>query len=215
MKISVSFLKSKYEFAKTIELITKSNADLIHVDVTDGLFVNNRTTFNKNMLEVLKQSSKPKDIHLMTLHLKKYIDVFTTLNPEYITFAYEATSRPLEVIKYIKDKQVKVGISINPLTTIEEIKELLKEIDFIIVLAVNPGYGGQKFSKEVVEKIKTLKKIRTEKNYDFKIGIDGGISDQTIKEIDKELLDVIIAGSFICDSLDFNYQIDKLLMRNK
>lgn len=210
MKTSISFLSSNYGFKKTIELIAESNADYIHVDVMDGLFVNNKTNFTKKMLEELKEIAKPKDVHLMTLHLKNYIDVFSYLNPEFITFAYEATTNPDDIINYIKSKNIKVGIAINPFTEIETLIPYLNRIDLVLVMSVIPGYGGQKFISSTSNKILKLDRLRKEYKAKFKISVDGGIDENTIKEINKEKLDIVVSGSYVCNSSNFNKAIEKI-----
>lgn len=210
MKTSISFLKSSYEFKKTLDLIAESNADYIHVDVMDGLFVNNKTNFTKEMMEILKKNPKPKDVHLMTLHLKGYIDVFSYLSPEYITFALEASTNPEEIIEYIKDKGIKVGVAINPFTEIDAILPFLNQLDLVLIMSVIPGYGGQKFINSTAEKLKQLDKIRKEYKAKFKISVDGGIDENTIKLVDKKTLDIVVSGSYVCGSANFNESIEKL-----
>lgn len=210
MKTSISFLKSKCDFEKTIDLITSSKADYIHVDVMDGLFVNNKTIFDKKKLEILKNSKKPKDVHLMTLHLKSYIDVFAYLKPEYITFAFEASANPDDIIEYIKSKDIKVGIAINPFTEINEIKPFLDKIDLVLIMSVIPGYGGQEFILNSKERIRELYKIKQKNSHKFKISIDGGITDKVLRKTDKDKLDIIVAGSYVCEQADYDEQICKL-----
>lgn len=210
MKTSVSFLSSQYSFEKTISLINESKASFIHVDVMDGLFVNNVTPFNKNMLDTLKKSKKPKEVHLMTLHLKKFIDVFSYIEPECIIYEFEATTNHEKLIKYIKNKNCKVGIAIGPLTDISLLEPYLKKIDIVLVMSVIPGYGGQEFLMETVDRLAYLQKMREEKKLDFKISVDGGINDKTIPYLKDLALDRVVAGSYVCKSANFNKQIEKL-----
>lgn len=210
MKIGISFLKSNYDFYKTIELIDKSNADFIHVDVMDGLFVNNKTIYDKQMIISLKEAKKPKDVHLMTLHLEKYIDLFSYINPEYITFQYEATTKINEMIDYIKSKNCKVGIAINPLTEVDVLIPYLNKIDLVLIMSVIPGYGGQKFIRTSVDKIEKLYDLRDKYKANFKINIDGGINDKTISTIPHEKLDIAVSGSYVCKDNDFNKKIATL-----
>jgi ribulose-phosphate 3-epimerase len=210
MKISVSFLNSCYDFYKTIDLIDKSNANYIHIDVMDGLFVNNKTNFNREMLEYLKKTKIAKDVHLMTLHLKNYIDVFSYIKPEYITFAIEATTTPCEIIEYIKQKGIKVGIAINPLTDINLLTPYLNNIDMVLVMSVIPGYGGQKFILDTFKRVEDLALLRKNLKAKFIISVDGGINDETIKKFKNNTLEMAVAGSFVCNSNDYNLQINKL-----
>lgn len=210
METSVSFLSSQYSFEKTIRLINESKASYIHVDVMDGLFVNNVTPFNRNMLDILKKSKKPKEVHLMTLHLKKFIDVFLYIEPEYMIYEFEATTNHENLIKYIKNKNCKVGMAIGPLTDIALIEPYLKKIDMVLVMAVIPGYGGQKFLIETMDRIAYLQKIREEKRLDFLIHVDGGINDKTYAYLKDLSLDRVVVGSYVCKSANFDKQIEKL-----
>lgn len=210
MKTSISFLKSDYDFYETIDKIEKSNADYIHVDIMDGLFVNNKTRFDKEMLDCLKNSKTKCDVHLMTLHLKSYIDVFSYINPEFITFELEASTNPKEIIKYIKSKKIKVGIAINPFTEIETILPFINTVDLVLVMSVIPGYGGQNFITSTSQKVEKLYKLRDDYKANFKISVDGGITDKTIKLLNKDCLDIVVSGSYICKSAYFNEQIERI-----
>ncbi len=209
MKTSISFLSSNYDFFKTIDLINDSIADYIHVDVMDGLFVNNKTPFDKKMLVYLKESKKSKDVHLMTLHLKKFIDLFSYIEPEYITYPLEATTNHLEFIEYIKEKKCKAGLAISPLTDINKLIPYLNKVDLILVMSVIPGYGGQEFLKETPRRIKKLLELKKEYKAKFKISVDGGINEESIPLV-KGMLDMVVAGSYVCKHTDFNKQINKL-----
>lgn len=210
MKTSISFLGVDYDFYKFIDRINASDADYIHIDVADGLFVNNRTAFNKEMLDYLKKSKKPKDVHLMTLHLKDFIDVFSYIQPKYITYPFEATTKHNQLIKYIKEKNCKVGIAISPLTDLKEIIPFLKKVDLIIVMSIIPGYGGQKFLPSTPKRIEELKELRKQKNATFKISVDGGINKESIETLKDTKPDIIIAGSYVYKSGNFNERINKL-----
>ena len=213
MKVAVSYLKSNFSFDKTLEKIEEAQADFIHVDVMDGLFVNNKTYLDKEMLNLLKKSKVKKDVHLMTLHIENYIDVFAKIEPEFITFSYEATSNPEEIIAYLKEKKIKVGMAINPLTNIEEITSLLPKLDLVLLMGVVPGYGGQKFILGTIDKFNQLKKIRAKENYKFLISVDGGINAETIKLFDDNL-DIAVAGTYICTYKDFKERIESLKQVN-
>jgi len=210
MKTSISFLKSDYDFYETIDKINKSNADYIHLDIMDGLFVNNKTKFDKSMLDYLKSSKTKRDVHLMTLNLKNYIDVFSYVNPEFITFELEASTNPEEIIDYIKSKGINVGIAINPFTEVDAKLPFINTVDLILIMSVIPGYGGQKFITSTSKKIEKLYKFREEYKANFKISVDGGITDQTIKLLNKNYLDIVVSGSYVCQSADFNEKINRL-----
>lgn len=211
--MSISFLKSDYDFYETIDKINKSNADYIHVDIMDGLFVSNKTRFDKEMLDYLKSSKTKCDVHLMTLHLKEYVDIFSYLDPEFITFEFEASTNPNDIIDYIRNKGVGVGIAINPFTEIEAVLPFINAVDLILVMSVIPGYGGQEFIKSTSKKIEKLYKLREEYKANFKISIDGGINDEAIKILNKDYLDIVVSGSYVCKSADFNEKIEKILKK--
>ncbi len=215
MKLSVSILKSHYNFSKTIELLNKTNTNYIHIDVMDGLFVNNYTPFNEEMLNILKKSKKKCDVHLMTLHLKDFIDVFATIKPAYITYQFEATTHHTEIIKYIKDKGIKVGIAINPFTNLEELIPYLPKIDLVLVMSVIPGYGSQKFLNSTPERIKTLKKLIKSTSSKCLISVDGGINPESLKLMEKSKPHIAVSGSFVCMSSNFDSQIEKLKPQKK
>lgn len=211
MKTSISFLSSSYSFSKTIELINISKADFIHIDVMDGLFVNNRTPFQKEMLDILKKSKKAKEVHLMTLHLKQFIDVFSYIEPEIIIYEYEATSNHEEIIEYIKEKNCKVGIAINPLTDIEKITPYLKKVDMVLIMSVIPGYGGQQFIKATKNRILELQNLRDKKELSYLIHVDGGIDDKVMPCLKDTKIDRVVLGSYVCKSANFDKQIEKVI----
>ena len=205
--ISVSFIKSIYKEEKTISLINNSIANYLHVDVMDGIFVKEYNYDFTTLAYLLNGVKKPLDIHLMVKDVKKHVDQYILLKPRYITFHIEAVENPLEIIEYIKEKNIKVGLAVNPNTNIEEIIPYLNDIDIVLVLSVNPGAGGQKFIKKSISKIKELKKLQ--KDYDYLISVDGGINDETIKLINNDI-NIAVSGSYICESSDYNKQILRL-----
>lgn len=213
MKISVTFLKSNYDFYKTMDLIEASSADFIHVDVMDGLAVNNHTIFTKEMLAYLKKCKKAKEVHLMTLHLKKYIDIFASIKPEYIIYEFETITNHEEIISYIKSKGIKVGVAINPFTDIKAIEPYIYDYDQILVMSVIPGYGGQKFISNTTDRIKKIIELRKNKKANFLINVDGGISEETIDKVKQ--VDIATSGSYICMNNDYDKQINKLKASKK
>ncbi len=203
MKLSVTYLGIKENLKKEIIKLSKNEVDYIHVDVMDGEFVDNKT-YDIQKIKFLKRIKKPLDVHLMVKDIFKYIDEYKKLKPAFITFHYEATKDHLEVINYIKQNNIKAGISINPSTPIEDIIHLLEHIDLVLVMSVNPGYGGQLFIDDVYEKIDKLNELK--KEYSFLISVDGGINDINIKKIKA---DIFVVGTFITNN-EYKRQIDKL-----
>ena len=180
MKISASFLSIKDNLKENIELLDQTTIDYLHLDIMDGKFVDNETYKIKDINYLLSNTRKPKDVHLMVSDIIKYIDDFKSINPEFITFHLEATKNPKEVINYLKQLGIKVGVSIKPKTSIDTLIPYLSDIDLVLIMSVEPGYGGQKFIMEVVDKIDNLKKLRDKFNYNFVIEVDGGINNKII-----------------------------------
>lgn len=207
MKISASFLSIKDNLKENIKLLAKSNIDYLHLDIMDGVFVPNKTWNINEIKELTNNLEIPLDIHLMVKDIYSYIDDFKILNPEFITIHYEVMDE--SVIDYIKKNNIKVGISIKPDTDVKVLDKLLPFIDLVLIMSVEPGFGGQKFLNSSIEKVNYLRNIRKEKDYKFLIEIDGGINDHTIKLTDS---DIYVVGSFITNG---NYQEQVNILRNK
>ncbi len=198
MKISASYLGIKEDLENNLIKLNNTDIDYIHVDIMDGIFVQNK---NNTSLELLEKLGKKLDIHLMVEDVFKYVDIYSKLNPEYITFHYELNCDIMKVVNYLKSKNIKVGISIKPDTKVERIKDYLPFIDLVLLMSVEPGKGGQQFI-DITDKIKELKEYK----YNFLIEVDGGINDLNIKDLD---IDIAVVGSFITNG-DYQVQINKL-----
>lgn len=207
MKISASFLSIKDDIEFNLKRLNDCDIDYLHLDVMDGIFVDNKTYNAEEAKSMLIYTDKPKDVHLMVSDVKKYIDDFLMLNPEIITFHYEAVSEISGVIKYIRTKGVKVGVSINPSTEVNEIIDILPFIDLVLVMSVNPGKGGQKFIESSINKINDLYELREKNNYNYLIEVDGGINNETIKLVSKA--DISVVGSYITN-MDYEEAIQSL-----
>lgn len=208
MKIAISFLKSKFDIKKTIELINNTDADYIHVDIMDGKFVENTTLQYEDLKTYLNNSKIPLDIHLMTINPIEYIIKFKELKPEYITIHKEINLSIKDIIDLIHSYGIKAGISINPNTKVEEIKEYLEFIDNVLIMSVEPGKGGQQFNYNVIPKINELIELKNNNNYKYVISIDGGINNTTIDLVKN--VDFVISGSFICMSDNYQSKINEL-----
>lgn len=199
--LALSILGIKENIKENIQKLDKMDIDYFHIDVMDGQFVENKTIEYNKLKGYIKGTQTKKDIHLMVKNVKKYIDEYKQLEPEIITFHYEAVENPKEIIEYIKKENIKVGISIKPETKNDVLKPFLKDIDLVLIMSVQPGQGGQKYIESSTEKINELKKIKTQNNYKFSIEVDGGINNIT-KECAKDA-DILVVGSYITNN---NYE---------
>lgn len=205
--LSVSILGIKENIKENLKKLDNQNIDYLHIDIMDGIFVKNKTWNYQEVEEILKETKTKRDIHLMVSDIKKYVDEFKNLNPDIITFHYEATNTPLEIINYIRNYNIKVGLSIKPSTEVEEIKHLLKYVDLVLVMSVEPGRGGQSFIENSTNKINELKDIKTNNNYNYLIEVDGGINSDTKKQVKNA--DILVVGSYITNG-NYEEQIKKI-----
>ena len=200
--LSISVLGIKDNNDKLM-CIDNLNPDYIHLDIMDGLFVNNTTDMSD-----LPLMNTPKDIHLMVYDVKKYIDIYKKYNPEYITFHLEVNDDIDDLIDYIHSLGIKVGISIKPTTPVSLLTKYLDKIELVLVMSVEPGYGGQSFLMNSIEKVEELYKLRESNNYKYVIEIDGGINEETKKLV--PLCDIYVVGSYITSSDDYEFKISSL-----
>ena len=206
MKISASFLSMKED---RLHELDQTTIDYIHVDVMDGLFVTEKSLSNEEMALKLRNVTKPLDIHLMVKDIKSYIDFYKDLNPHNITFHYEASrENTMEIINYLRKLNIKVGLAINPGTPIDSILSFLDQVDYILIMSVYPGRGGQEFIKETEQKVKRLSHVRRIISFTFKIEVDGGINDRTIESVKDA--DIAVAGNYITSASNYQEQVNIL-----
>ena len=216
IQISPSILSADFsQLGNEIKRLEESGADMIHVDVMDGHFVPNLTIGPPVIKALKKQSSLLFDVHLMISPVHKYIDDYADAGADIITIHPEATDNLKDSILKIKKLNKKVGVSLNPKTKINVITQYLNEIDLVLIMSVNPGFGGQKFIPEVLTKIKDLKKIQKDKNLDFDIEIDGGINFDNSKIAIEAGANILVSGTTIFKSNNGDIKKNIELLKSK
>lgn len=199
--ISPSILSCDFgNLQRDFELINRSEADWFHVDVMDGVFVPN-ISFGFPVIEACKKvAEKPLDVHIMIANPDQYIDQFAKSGAAILTFHYEASTHVHRTIQAIKAAGMKAGISLNPHTPVSLLEHVIGDLDLVLIMSVNPGFGGQKFIPEAIEKVRQLKKLITEKGSDALIEVDGGVNLETGKLLVDAGADALVAGSFVFGS---------------
>ncbi len=196
--VSASMLSANFgKLEQEAKLLEEAGVDFLHMDIMDGRFVPN-ITMGPDIVQAIKNVSKvPIDTHLMILEPEIWIEKFAKAGSSIITFHYEATSNPRELIQKIKSYGVKAGISIKPATAISKINDLLDICDLVLVMSVNPGFSGQSFMAEQISKVEELKNTKVEEGYNFLIEVDGGVSDVNAANIFARGADIVVSGSYI------------------
>ena len=214
IQISPSILSADFsQLGNEIKKLSNAGADMIHVDVMDGHFVPNLTIGPPVIKDLKKYSSIPFDVHLMISPVHKYIQAYAEAGADIITIHPEATEDLQESINKIKKFKKKVGVSLNPKTKIDTIIEILNQINLVLIMSVNPGFGGQKFMPEVLDKIRELVNIRKKQNLNFDIEIDGGINFENCKLAIDAGANILVSGTTIFKSNDGNIKKNIDLLR--
>ncbi|PSM52516.1 ribulose phosphate 3-epimerase [Campylobacter blaseri] len=211
MYVAPSILSADFgNLSNEIKAVCEAGADLIHVDVMDGHFVPN-LTIGPLVVKAAKQAStKPLDIHLMVENIPFFVDLFLPLQPKFLSFHIEEEKHPLRLISHIRDNGVSPAIVLNPHTPISTLKHIIQEVDMVLLMSVNPGFGGQKFIPSVIEKIKELKELIYKTNSTCMIEVDGGVNGLNISELDEAGADIVVAGNYIFSSNDYAESIKAL-----
>ncbi|CAJ1230444.1 ribulose-phosphate 3-epimerase [Lactiplantibacillus xiangfangensis] len=201
MKIAPSILSADFcNLKHDIELVEKAGVEYLHVDVMDGHFVPNITFGPSVVADIRKNTNLVLDCHLMIENPEQYIEDFAKAGGDILTIHVESTRHIYRALQLIHDNNVKAGIVLNPGTPLAEIEPVLPLVDQVLVMTVNPGFGGQTFIHDMVKKIQKLKEIKDQNKYSFDIEVDGGINDKTLVDCYKAGANVFVAGSFVYDA---------------
>lgn len=196
---------------RDVKMVEQSAAAWIHVDVMDGLFVPNLSFGFPVLRAIRRAAAKPLDVHLMIVEPERYIARFAHEGADWITFHLEATQDALHCIHLIRESGTKVGVSVKPKTPIEALRPILKEVDMVLVMSVEPGFGGQKFIPESLDRIRALRRMAEELNPTLLVEVDGGISAENAGEVFDAGANVLVAGSSIFKAADPEAEIVKML----
>lgn len=212
IKIAPSVLSADFaNMGEEVKRVENAGADIIHMDVMDGVFVKNITFGIKMVSDIRKVTNLPLDCHLMIVNPEKYVEQFAKAGADYITVHYEACKDNLaNVLKQIKNYGVKCGLVINPDTPVEIVENCIPLCDMVLVMSVFPGFGGQKFISQVLEKCKKIRKIIDDLGINCELEIDGGIGSETAKLAIESGCTVLVAGSAVFGSSDIKSAIENL-----
>ena len=210
-KIAPSILAADYaNFASELKRIEETSAEYVHIDIMDGQFVPN-ITFGADVVASMRKHSKLVfDCHLMVVNPERLVDAFAQAGADIMTVHAESTLHIHGALQKIKKAGMKAGVVINPGTPVSAIEPVLSLVDQVLIMTVNPGFGGQAFIPEMLEKVQKVAKIRDEKGYDFDIEVDGGVDNKTIKACYQAGANVFVAGSYLFKASDLTAQVETL-----
>jgi ribulose-phosphate 3-epimerase len=198
MLVAPSVLSADFgNLERDVKAICEAGCDLVHVDVMDGHFVPNLTIGPVVVSAIAKAATKPLDVHLMVENNTFFVELFAPLKPEYISFHIEEEKHPHRLIQKIRSLGIKPAIVLNPHTPPESIEFLLQDLDMVLLMSVNPGFGGQSFIKSVIPKAARLNEMRNRLNPNCLIEVDGGVSDKNVMLLKEVGVDIVVAGSYV------------------
>ena len=201
--VSPSLLSADFlHLSKDIEMVNRSQADWFHLDIMDGVFVPNISYGLPVVSQIKKMATKPLDVHLMIVQPERYVEAFHKAGADILTVHYEACTQLHRTIQQIKAQGMKAGVSLNPHTPVSLLEDVIEDIDVVLLMSVNPGFGGQSFIEQTINKVDKLKKLIMESNSHTLIEIDGGVNFETGKRLVNAGADALVAGSFVFNSPD-------------
>ena len=196
---------------RDIEMINKSEADWFHIDIMDGVFVPNISFGMPVLRDIKKHAKKTLDVHLMIVNPDQYIETFASLGADILTVHYEACTHIHRTIQAIKSTGMKAGIALNPHSSVNQLKDIIKDIDLVCLMSVNPGFGGQSFIENTYNKIKELKELIQSSESSCQIEIDGGVTNKNAKKLVEAGANILVAGSYVFKSSKPSKTISKLI----
>ena len=208
MKISVSILGSLDNYKESVLKLNETTSDYLHLDIMDNTFTDTSSFTYDDSKIISNLNNKKLDIHIMSNNLDNILYDYIKLNPDIISFHYEAVKDIKKYIKILKENNIKASLAINPDTNIEDIKEYLDDLDMVLVMSVYAGYGGQKYIETTTDKLKKLKEVQND--YNFLIEVDGGINNETINKV-RDYVDIVVSGNYITKSNNYQNQINDLI----
>ncbi len=210
-KIAPSILSADFlRLGEEIKSAEAAGIDLFHVDIMDGHFVPNITIGPSIVESIKKITAVPLDVHLMIEEPEKYLDDFIRAGADYLTVHIEASLHAHRTVQYIKGKNVKAGVSLNPSTPLCSLENIIHDLDFVVLMSVNPGFGGQSFIPQVMDKIKALKKMIADKKLSALIEVDGGVKPDNVRMVADAGADLLVMGSAFFSSKDYKSLAKKL-----
>jgi ribulose-phosphate 3-epimerase len=209
--ISPSLLSADFlNLGRDVEMVNQSEADWFHLDIMDGVFVPNISYGLPIVSQIKKIATKPLDVHLMIVQPERYIEAFHKAGADILTVHLEASTHLHRTLQQIKSYGMKAGVALNPHTAINQLEDIIQDIDVVLIMSVNPGFGGQSFIPHALKKVEQLKKMIIANNSSCIIEVDGGVNLETGKQLIEAGADALVAGSFVFQSTDPQLTIQKL-----